>query len=93
MLSIVMHVGSAETLVQFNYIGQHWRAHVERVLDAYTAEEWSAAEFNSLVMHSFSSTLAADATVGQLCTALLAHINGQEGQELSSLIVFEEAVA
>ena len=93
MLSIVMHVGSVETLVQFNYNGQHWRARVERVLDAYTAEEWSAAEFNSLVMQRFSSTLDADATVEQLCAALLAHINGQEGQELSSLIVFEEVAA
>ena len=92
MLSIVMHVGSVETLVQFNYNGQHWRAHVERVLDEYTAEEWSAAEFNSLVMQHFSSTLAADATVEQLCDALLAHISVYE-QDISKLIVFEQAEA
>ena len=92
MLSIVMHVGSVETLVQFNYNGQHWRAHVERVLDAYTAEEWSAAEFNSLVMQRFCSTLAADATVEQLCADLLAQISMYE-QDISKLVVFEEAEA
>lgn len=92
MLSIVMHVGSVETLVQFNYAGQHWSAHVERVLDAYTAEEWSAEEFNSLVMQRFSSTLAADATAEQLCAELLAQISVYE-QDISKLIVFEEAEA
>ena len=92
MLQTVMHVGTVETLVQFNYNGQHWRAHVERVLDAYTAEEWSAEEFNSLVMLRFSSTLAADATVEELCNALLAHISMHE-QDISELVVFEEVAA
>ena len=40
----------------------------------------------------FSSTLAADATVEQLCDALLAYISVYE-QDISKLVVFEQAEA
>ena len=90
MLQTVMHVGSVEAIVRFCYNGQHWTATAEAVY-ADIAEEWDA-DFNSLVMQRFSSTLAADATVEQLCDALLAQISMYE-QDISKLIVFEEVEA
>jgi len=91
MQQTIMHIGSVEALAEFNYDGKRWQAHLERVLDLYTAEEWDMQEFNDLVMQYFSSSLAEDATVEQLCEQLLACIHYLEGDELSDLVVFEAA--
>lgn len=55
------------------------------------AAEWDA-DFNNLVMQHFSSTLAADASVDDLCADLLAQISMYE-EDLSKLIVFGEEEA